>query len=134
MSTVNSDQKELAIKAYYLRAEIENLIGKNNSAIEDVTRGIHLSKTTTITELQADGMLRLCSIYLDIGKYSKVLTLGKEAQAHLQQIKDIGGEGESLHKIGLAHYYTGNVQNALKLYKHIPYIITFCTTHPMSTN
>ncbi|MDP2807580.1 MAG: hypothetical protein Q8O74_05525, partial [bacterium] len=79
------------------RAEVLNLIGRNERALADLEKGLMISKRQQDKKFQADCHLQFSDIYNSVSRYEDMLSSAEESLCIYRDINDKKGEAESLN-------------------------------------
>ncbi|MBI4727093.1 tetratricopeptide repeat protein [candidate division TA06 bacterium] len=98
------------------RAQVLNLIGKNERSLADLNRGLMMSKRYQDKKSQADCLLQFSETYNYLSKYEEILNSAKESLLLYQEIDDKKGQAVSLNNVGYVHDSLGNYPKGLEYY------------------
>ncbi len=98
------------------KSEILNLIGETKSALDEVGKGIELSRNIMDKKSEADCLIAISDIYANLSRYEDMLDSASKALSIYKTINDKRGEAESLNNIGYAYEHFGEYNKALEYY------------------
>jgi diguanylate cyclase (GGDEF)-like protein len=113
------ENKEIKkIECLKKRAEVFNLIGKNEKAEIDLGEAIKKAKVVGDRKWEADCLIAFCKVCNDTAQYYKSVKKAERALKLYQELNDRKGEATGLIKIGVVYLYLGEYSKALKFCQH----------------
>lgn len=109
---------ELAANALIRQGGMKFRLGNVRSALEDMIKGVIISRQIGVKRLEGLALLNAGTIYATLGNYDKALEYFNQALSIMQAMKVRRNEIRILMNIGLLKKDTGNYQEALQ-YLHI---------------
>ncbi len=110
-----SDLKEIEILKK--RAAILDLVGDNEIAIDDLKEAVRNAQVLGEKKLEADCLIDLCRVYFGLSHYDDTIEIAEKALEIYRELNDEQGEMGGLNCIGIANWYLGEFESALKLYQ-----------------
>ncbi|MEO0130053.1 MAG: adenylate/guanylate cyclase domain-containing protein, partial [candidate division WOR-3 bacterium] len=89
------------------KSEILNLIGETKSALDEIGKGIELSRNIMDKKSEADCLIAISDIYANLSRYEDMLDSASKALSIYKTINDKRGEAESLNNMGYAYEHFG---------------------------
>jgi len=108
------DEELRRIKCLKKRADVLKLIGEGEKAIPDLEQVIKISKELKNEKEEADCLIVLSRVYIDMGKYEKATRNTEIAHDIYRKLKDRNGKAESLNNYANIYFYLGEYQKALE--------------------
>ncbi|MCK4505713.1 MAG: tetratricopeptide repeat protein [Candidatus Aegiribacteria sp.] len=99
------------------RAAVLDLVGENETAIEDLREAVRNAQVLGEKKLEADCLIDLCRVYFGLSHYDDTIEMAEKALEIYRELNDEQGEMGGLNCIGIANWYLGEFKNALKLYQ-----------------
>ncbi len=109
------EQKEIEILKK--RAAILDLVGENETAIDDLRKAVSNAQAHGEKKLEADCLIDLCRVYFGLSHYDDTIEMAEKALEIYRELDDEQGEMGGLNCIGIANWYLGEFKSALKLYQ-----------------
>jgi hypothetical protein len=93
---IEKKRKHLLTLALIGKSDVLNLIGSGDKALQEINKGIVISKAAKDRKLHADCLLQLSKIYAAVSEYENTLSVAEKSLLMYRKIKDKQGQVTSL--------------------------------------
>lgn len=118
--TVNLESSEIqidkAIETIKEKVEVMLLIGDNEKALSEISRGLSMAKKVGNRKSEADYLFLLSEVHGAVSDYDKMLETAKQASLIFQELNNLEGQAECLNNIGIVYDNQGNAEKAFEYY------------------